>query len=80
MTHTLLLLRTARASWLKERRVKNPSKAITDGIITGDSNLFIGNYKNNLQRNPKLLSPGHRINTEIQKDKTHLILICSTSG
>lgn len=37
----------------RAERVKNPSKAITDDIITGDSNLFSVSYKNNLQRNPK---------------------------
>lgn len=42
-------------SFMVERAegVKNPSKAITDDIITGDSNLFSVSYKNNLQRNPK---------------------------
>lgn len=53
MTQTILLLLTPRASWLKEQGVKNPSKAITDDIITGDSNLFSERYKSNLQRKPK---------------------------
>lgn len=80
MTQTILLFPTARVSWLKKQGVKNPSKAITDDIITGDSNLFSESYKNNLERNPKSCRLATKSTVRIQKDKTCLIFICCTSG
>lgn len=80
MTQTILLFPTARVSWLKKQGVKNPSKAITDDIITGDSNLFSESYKNNLERNPKSCRLATKSTVRIQKDKTCLIYICCTSG